>query len=406
MWTLFKIAWRNCWRSRTRTLIVISSIVVGIWGSLAFMGFMDGLMNQRLQSAIDNTWSDIQIQSQTYAFDKDISNDVSGLDQVLALLEKDTQVVAYTDRFETEALVQTAREQRGAKILGVNASREKRTLQLAHKVIDGEFFGEQYTRPALIGKKMAENLNVEVGSKILVTFTNLDSSQVAENYRVSGIYQSGNTAYDEYNIFVPKKSIIKLTGVNMAHQIMVKTKLHSNVDSVKTELQSKIPHGNIVNTWRDSDPMLAYGADMYDTMLLVIMVIIIAGLLFGIINTIVMSILERKREIGVLLAVGMKPLKIKLMIAAESMYYGLVGGPVGVLLGFLFITYFHYNGLDLSNYSEGMMEYGLDPIIYFDLPVRYYFIYGGLITLAAFLGGLYPARIATKQNPIDSLRSI
>jgi len=406
MLTLFKIAWRNCWRSRTRTLIVISSIVVGIWGSLAFMGFMDGLINQRLQSAIDHTLGQIQIQSDTYEYDQDISNSIKGLPQILKIIEKDTGVVAYTDRFVTQALVQTAREQRGTKIVGVDDKKEAQTLKLATKIVKGSFFGDQYTRPALVGKKMAENLNVDVGSKILVTFTNIDSVQVAENFRVSGIYQSGNTAYDEYHIFVPKKSMTKFTGKDVVHQIFIRTSETINLDSLQSRLQAAVPGGNIVNTWRDTDPMLAYGADVYDTMLFIIMIIIILGLLFGIINTIVMSILERKREIGVLLAIGMKPLKIKLMIAAESMYYGLVGGPVGVFLGFLFIVYFNQKGLDLSAYSDGMMEYGLDPIIYFDLPTKYYFIYGGLITLAAFIGGLYPARIATKQNPIDSIRSI
>lgn len=370
------------------------------------MGFMDGLMNQRLQSAIDNTWSDIQIQSKTYSFDRDISNSVKNIGQVISVLESDTNVKAFTDRFETEALVQTAREQKGTKLLGVNAEKEASTLKLVNKVIEGSFFGEEYSRPALIGKKMAEDLKVHLGSKILVTFTNVDSSQVAENFKISGIYQSGNTAYDEYHIFVPKKLITKLIGKDLTHQIMVKVNQPDQLDRIKSELQSQISDENKVNSWRDSDPMLAYGSDVYDTMLMVIMIIIVAGLLFGIINTIVMSILERKREIGVLLAIGMKPIKIKLMIAAESMYYGLVGGPVGVLLGYISIVYFNYHGLDLSAYADGMMEYGLDPIIYFNLPTRYYFIYGGLITLAAFLGGLYPATLATKQNPIDSIRSI
>ena len=406
MKSLFKIAWRNCWRGRTRTLIVVSSISIGIWGSLLFMGFMDGLMSQRLTGAINSTYSHLQIQSETYGFDQDIGNSISDADALRMILEEDTQIVAYTDRFETEALVQTAREQRGTKLIGVDWEKEAQTVSIHQKLIEGEYFGDQYKRPIVIGKKMAEELKVKIGSKIIVTFTNIDSVQSANNYRVSGIFQSGNTAFDEYHVFVPKESVYVLTGEPIIHQILVKTNNAELVEQKKLTLQESLTGNVKVLTWRDSDPTLAYGEDMYNSMLAIIMIIIIVGLLFGIINTIVMSILERKREIGVLVAIGMNHYKIKLMIASESMFYGLIGGPIGVLLGYLSILYFNVNGLDLSAYADGMMEYGLDPIIYFDLPTRYYFIYGGLITFAAFLGGLYPARMATKMNPIDAIRSI
>ena len=138
----------------------------------------------------------------------------------------------------------------------------------------------------------------------------------------------------------------------------------------------------------------------------IIMIVIVVALLFGIVNTIVMSILERKREMGVLISIGMNTNKVRMMIALESMIYGVIGGPIGVLIGYLSIQYFGRYGLDLGAYGQGMEEFGMETIVYFSLESSMYVIYGVVITLSSFLAGLYPARIATRMNPIEAIRSI
>lgn len=409
MKSLITIAWRNCWRNPTRSMIVIFSIIVGLWASLFMMGFMEGLTQDRKTKGIDSFFSHIQIESESFNYDQDVINSIPDLSEVRKVLDQDPKIESYTERFITESLLMTAREQRGAQLIAVDAEQELATLELGHKLVEGEFFGDAYTRPILIGEKMSEELKVGIGSKIVLTFTNIDSIQVAENFKVSGIYKSGNSGYDAYHVFVPREIIYDLTGKEIVHRILVKTNVPEELETYKVDILGKeLGHVNgiVVLSWRDSSPELAMADSVFEQYIYIMMAIIVIALLFGIINTITMSILERKREIGVLLAVGMNRRKIRLMIALESLIYGLIGGPVGIILGLITIIYFGNNGLDMSAYASGFEAYGLSSVIYFSLESKFYIAFGVLILSASFLGGLYPARIATSLDPIEAIRSI
>jgi ABC-type lipoprotein release transport system permease subunit len=407
MGTIIKIAWRNCWKSPLRTSIVIGSIIIGVWSSIFLMGFMDGMMSSRKETVISTTLGHIQIHSPKFEYDPNVLNSLNNHREVIDALEKNEHVIGYTDRFVTEGSLKTAREQRGAKIFGVDADKEAKTLTLTSKLERGEFFTDKYKYPIVIGEKLAEELKVDLGSKISLSFTKPDSTQASKNFKVSGIFKSGNAMFDEYNVFVPKKAIYKIikTDEEIIHEVIVTIDDIENSDKVKHELLATIQDDQVL-TWLESDPYSAYAESMYDTMMYILMFIIIGALLFGIVNTVVMSILERKREIGVLLAIGMTKRKIRFMIAIESLIYGIVGGPIGVFFGWLTTMYYSRVGFDLSGYGDAMEEYGLETVIYFNLPPKYYFIYAGLIMLATVIGSLYPAKIATRLNPIDAIRSI
>lgn len=405
--TLIKIAWRNCWKSPLRTSIVISSIIIGVWSSIFLMGFMDGMMASRKNNVINTRLGHLQIHTPEYEYDPNILSSIKDREAVIGALENNENVIGYTDRFVTEGILKTAREQRGVKINGIEVEKDRTTLLITEKAEKGHFFGDEFKYPVAIGDKMASELKLEIGDKVSLSLTKPDSTQTSKNFKVAAIYKSGDAMYDNYNIFVPKNAIYKVikTKDPIVHEIVVKLDDIDKADQVKTELLETIKKDTVL-TWLEADPYSAYAEDSYGMMIFILMFVIIGALLFGIVNTVVMSILERKREIGVLLAIGMTKQKIRAMIAIESMVYGLVGGPIGVLLGWITTLYYNKNGFDLSSYGDAMEAYGLDTIVYFNLPTQYYFIYAGLIMVATVIGSVYPARIATRLNPIDAIRSI
>tara|TARA_B100000809_G_scaffold149256_1_gene146735 strand:+ start:2087 stop:3226 length:1140 start_codon:yes stop_codon:yes gene_type:complete len=379
---------------------------VGVWASLILMGFMDGIMVSRQSNGINRFYSHIQVENRSYDYDQNIGNALPQVKEIDKVLTNDTNIISYTDRFLLDVSLATARKQAGAKLIGIDAIKDKLTVDVYKKLEQGSFFGSKYKMPIVIGKKMADDLRVKLGSNINIQFINLDTTQVGKNFKVVGIFKTGDTGFDEYTVFVPHHSIYRLTKEKLVHRILVKTKDPENLISIKNELQQKMPDNVIVKTWRESAVVLASGEEMYSTMMFVIMLVIITALLFGIVNTIIMSILERQREIGILLAIGMNKNKVRMMIAFESMIYGIIGGPIGVLLGFLTVQYFTKYGLDLSAYGQGMSEFGLETVVHFSLDTSYYFIYGILISFSSFIAGLYPAWLATKINPVKAIQSI
>lgn len=405
MKTIVKIAWRNCWRNGLRTGIVITAIILGIWSSVFLMGFANGFVQQRVDKMVQLEIGDLQIHNTQYDTDNAISNTISNLNATIAILEKHPEVENYAPRFKTEAFAMSPHGQQGIKLLGVDSKKEQAVLGLEARLLSGNFLESDLAYPILIGKKLATELHLKLKSKIQISFMDQNANQITKNFKVCGIFSAGNDAFDGYTVFVPMDRIERLTSTTAIHEIIIKSKKGSTLAKLESNLKNKIPD-NLVESWQTRFPEIAYGIEMMSSTMYVLMSIIIAALLFGIINTLVMSILERKREIGILMAIGMTRSKIRFMILFESLIYGVIGGPLGILLGYITIQYFARYGFDLSSFGEGMEAFGYDPIIYLYLESKYYCIYTAYILTATFLGGLYPSSIATKLNPITAIRSI
>lgn len=403
MKTLFKIAWRNCWRNKLRSLIVIVAIALGIWSSLFLMGFSIGFVSQRVDKMVQLEVGDIQIHSKTYDFNNDISNTIKNREALIQYLKENEFIEGFSERFVTEASAVTAHGQNGIKIVGVNPKDELHVLGLASRITEGTFLDSKLAYPIVVGEKLAEELHLKLNSKIRISFINYDATQISKTFKVCGIYGIGNDNFEVYNVFIPLSKIEKLTNKHLIHEIVVKTS--GNPEQISKELTSK-DSNNLIQSWGERYPEIAYMIEMMDTTLFILMSIIVFALLFGIINTLTMSILERKREIGVLLALGMNTFKIRVMIIFESIIYGLIGAPFGILLGYLTIHYYGIYGFDLTAFGEGMKAFGYDPILYLSLERKYYFIYTAYIFFATIIGGWYPSRIATKLNPIAAIRAI
>lgn len=332
MKTLFIIAWRNCWRNKLRSLIVISAIFLGIWSSIFLMGFSKGFVNQRVDKMVQLQIGDIQIHSKTFDFDNDISNTIQNKEALLINLNANTSVEIYSERFISEASAVTAHGQNGIKIIGVNPENETKVLGLSTRMSEGTFLDSKLAYPIVVGEKLAEELHLKLNSKVQLNFTNPNTSQISKTFKVCGIYNIGDDVFEGYNVFVPLSKIEKLTGEHLIHEIVIKTSEDPN--STAIALQAQNPSHQI-QSWGKRNPEIAYMIEMMDTTLFILMSIIVFALLFGIINTLTMSILERKREIGVMLAIGMNKYRIRGMIMFESLIYGLIGAPVGVFLGYL-----------------------------------------------------------------------
>ena len=245
-------------------------------------------------------------------------------------------------------------QQNGIKIIGVNPENETKVLGLSTRMSEGTFLDSKLAYPIVVGEKLAEELHLKLNSKVQLNFTNPNTSQISKTFKVCGIYNIGDDVFEGYNVFVPLSKIEKLTGEHLIHEIVIKTSEDPN--STAIALQAQNPSHQI-QSWGKRNPEIAYMIEMMDTTLFILMFIIVFALLFGIINTVTMSILERKREIGVMLAIGMNKYRIRGMIMFESLIYGLIGAPVGVFLGDLTMMYYGNYGFDLSAFGEGMKAF-------------------------------------------------
>jgi len=403
---LIKIAWRNVWRNGLRSGVVIASIATGIWAGLFVISVSSGLNEQRTKDALDSYLSHVQIHTPKFVEDNNVEYRIENLDEVINALDNNSNVKAYAERVVLSGMVSSSAGGFGTRITGIDLEHEKNVSTMHEKVVDGAYFEGIKRNPIFIGKKLADKLKVELRKKVVLTFQKDNGDLVTGAFRVVGIYKTANSKADEMNIFVQASDINRLLdGSAGFHEVAVITKDLTMVDTTAGSLRAALPNLS-VRSWKQVSPDLGYADEMMMQMLYIIIMIILLALSFGIVNTMLMAVLERKRELGMLMSVGMNKTKVFFMIVVETVFISLVGGPIGVLLGFLTVSYFGSAGIDLSVVGKGLEEFGISTMIYPNLQPKFYIDVTIMVIVAAIISSIYPARKALQLKPAEAVRAI
>lgn len=399
------IAFRNICRNKLRSVVVIISIALGIFGGLAVLSTAKGLAKMRQDGAIKSYVSHIQIHNPNYLEYGELKNTISKSDQLLRELSQDQNIKAFAPRVKVESFAQSARGSSGFILNGIYPESEKKVTILNTLCREGNFL-DKFKRkpPIIISSKQAETLNVDVKSTIQCSFNDIDGNPVTAGFKVVDIYTSSNLLYDQVNAFIRYEDIASLSGVTAPHQVAVILNNEKDVTQKTQNLKVKYPNLDVLS-WRSIAPELGYADKMMDLVMTIFLVIIMLALAFGIINTMLMSVLERKKELGMLLSVGMNKKKVFWMIVWESIYLALIAGPVGIVTAYLAISLFQNIGINLSFAAKGLNSVGLSSIIYPYLDSKYYIIIAILVLVTALLSCIYPAKKALELNPSETLRT-
>ena len=404
--TLIKISWRNIWRNKLRSLVVIISIVFGLLGGIIIIAMSYGLNEERMNNAVDTYLSHIQIHNNLFSEDYNIKHTINNLDALEKAINQDERVVSYSKRIVLNGMLSNSNGSYGIQVKGIDPDEEIKVTNTYEKIIDGEYFRSKRDNTILVGKKLADKLNLKLKSKVVITFQDENYELTSLLYRVEGIFRSGNSRYDEMNVFVKNKSIIKnLPGFNGYHEMPI---LLSDVElrgEVKKDL-IPLSSDNIVEGWDDISKELAYANEMLSAVLYIFMMIILSGLSFGVINTMLMAILERRKEIGMLMSIGMNRYKIFMMISFETIFLSLIALPFGLITSYLIVEYYSVVGIDLSVVEAGLENFGVGTRLYFKVPNEEYFYVSLMVFVISIFSSIFPSIRALKINPVEATKTI
>jgi len=403
---LLKIAWKNVWRSRGRSLVVIGSIVVGIWALLFGTGFMNGFMVGYMANIIDNDISNIQIHNPEFKKDLDVKYFIENGKEKVAAIREWEGVKGATTRTIVSGMISSPKKAAGVQIRGIDIENEAIVTSFDSIISEGTYFEGIKRNPVIIGSKLAKNLSVKVRSKVVLTFNDAQGNITAGAFRVVGIAESSSLAISEMYAYVRAEDLNRLIGLdNKIHEIAIIVESQTDEYALIEKYHARF-NGDLAETWREIAPELAMMNEMYSNMLYVLMGIIMTALVFGIVNTMLMAVLERFRELGMLMAVGMNKVRVYFMILIETVFLGIIGAPIGLFVGWITIYYYRINGVDLSNYSEGLESFGYSSILYPYLDTNVYFIVTIGVIITAIIAALYPAWKAIKLRPVEALHKI
>lgn len=403
---LISISWRNIWRNKVRSLVIIFSIALGIFSGVIAGAFFKGMADQRIQKVIKTELSYVQIHNPGFEQTSDFANFISNAKEIEDKILKIPNVTGVSRRISIQSMAASAETASGVLISGIFPEDEKNVTNISNKLIDGKYFEGISRNPVVIGKKLAEKLNVRVRSKIIITIQDMDNNITSGAFRIAGIYSTNNNMFDESNIFVRFSDIQKLTGFpeNAAHEIAININDNENLAGILTSVKDITGNKLDVKTWKELSPEMNYLTEAMDMYMYIFIIIILMALLFGIINTMLMVVMERTKEIGMLMAIGMNKGKVFSMIVLESVLLSLTGGIVGIIIGAVSSKYGETHPIDLSMWAQGYEQLGYDAFVYTKLDPNMLINVTVLVIITGVIAAIYPAYKALKNDPADALR--
>lgn len=406
MRTLIKIAWRNIWRNRVRSLIIMAAIVIGLMGGTFSAAVRYGAERQQFRDTIDNQISHIQIHRPEFVANPEARFRIADGFGVAEELRRLQDVRAAAPRTVFDGMAASAGTAAGVRIKGVDPEAEAATTGLDRLIVEGTYFTEEGRLPAvLLGRELADKLNSRVGSRIVLTFQDISGEIVSASFRVEGLYTVTSADFEERMVFARASDINDFIGDPEAvTEIALMLNDPEDYRSVAGRLQGAYPDLE-VRHWADLAPTLHFALEFLSRSLVWLVGIVIMGVSFGLLNTILMSVLERVRELGVLMAVGMKRARVFAMVVLETTLVSLIGGAVGLVLSYGLVSWFKNRGINMSGAGgEGLRAYGYAPVIYPELEPAIYLQIAALLVVFAVLAALYPAWKAVRLVPAEAVR--
>ncbi len=407
---LLSMAWRNIWRSPWRSGVVVGAMALGVWAGIFMMGLAQGVNDTRTANALDDYIGHAQITDSSFIDNQEVQAIIADPHSWTDALDAHPEVESWSERLLITAVMQSGAASAPVQVLAVDPEREAQVFKAPRRMHEGAFDSTGIT----LGLKLAEQLGAGLGDRVVLTFQDLRGEIHSSLYQVSGIYDGISNLVEGIQVYVPLAELApellgtadSLSQPMVAHQIHFRVRNLDSLDQTVGELTAAVanPGSSVLRTWRAISPDLRYADEVLAQSLLLFMAVILFAMAFGILNTMLMAILERTRELGMLMAIGMTRRKVFRLVVLETLLLSFAGLPLGLLLGHLTIAVTSRTGISLTGVEKGMAELGLQSTIY-PVPVPEYFLpVALLVAVLGLLSSLYPARKALKLNPIESMR--
>jgi len=399
---LIVLAWRNLWRYPRRTTIILLAITLGVWSMLSLSAFMRGMMEQQINNAIANLVGHISIHAPGYRDDPVIEHNMPPPNDKLLKLLKGENIKAWATRVRVPAVINSERDSMGVTLLGIDPAQEKDLSFIADAVTEGRYLKDIDDKGIILGRKLVERLETRLGKRV-VLMTQNHANEIAERgFRIVGIFDAKTEDIETQFVFVGGQIVQKMLGMqNNISELAILTQDRDELDNLLQNLRAAALALDI-QPWQIMTPLVKAMANVFEGFLLVWYFVVFIAMAFGLVNTLLMAVFERTREIGLFQALGMKPRWIVGQVLFESLFLLAIGLIVGNLISWATLV-LTAEGLDFSRYAAGYEMIGLSSLIYPVLKISDVVTANVLIIVLGLLASLYPAWRAARYVPVEAI---
>ena len=403
---LLRLARRYLWRNHRRTLIMIGAIAVGAWAMIFMTALTRGMVDQVLDDGISALPGHVQMHDPGFLDDPSIGNRIALDDEALAALFADAGFRGWASRVRVPAVVMSERESRGVTLLGIDPAAERDFSFVDYDAVDGRFLEGPDDRGVVIGRRLAGKLETGVGKRVVVMSQDPENELADRGFRVVGLFRANMPAFEESYVFIGKRTAQEMLRIGGATtEVVFVGDDYRDVEPLYDAVVAAVDDSVEVRRWYEVDAYLGTMLRVMDGFVLIWVVVIFLALSFGLVNTLVMAVFERVREIGLMMALGMKPRMILGQIIVESMLLLAVGLAIGDVLAWASIQPIK-DGLDISIVAEGMEMMGAASVLYPKLLLYDVVLANVVVMILGFLASLSPAWRASRYEPVEAIAKV
>jgi len=400
------LAWRNLWRNHRRTIVMLSAISIGAWAMIFMTSLMRGMVNEMLRDGIRALPGHVQVHHPDFRDDPSVENLVGMTAAEIADAFAASGIERYSARVRVPAVISSERESRGVIMLGVDPKREAAIDAVGSKVAEGRALEGIEDNGVIIGRKLADKLDTEIGKRIVLMSQDPDNEVADRGFRIVGLYEANLEAQEEAFVFAGRATVQRMLGIGeYVSEVAVTGEDYRVVTPLLGSVRAALGDDDEVLPWTELNEYLGTMMGVMDGFVLVWVIVIFLALSFGLVNTLVMAVFERVREIGLMLALGMRPSSILGQIIVESLLLLALGLIIGNTLAFASVIPLA-DGIDISIVAEGMEMFGASSLLYPELESQDVVLANIVVLVLGFLASLSPAWRASRYEPVEAITKV
>jgi ABC-type lipoprotein release transport system permease subunit len=385
---------------------MLLAIAIGVWAMIFMTALMRGMVNDMVRDGIRSLPGQVQVHHPDFRDDPSVNNLLPQSDTEINSVFATADIESWASRVRVPAVISSERESRGVTLFGVDPGREQAIDVIGNDIVEGRGLEGIDESGVVIGRKLAGKLDTEVGKRIVLMSQDPQNEIADRGFRVVGLFKAKLASHEETLVFAGKSTVQKMLRIgDQVSEIAVMGDDYRDVDALHTEVDALFGEDAEVLPWQKLDTYLGSMLSVMDGFVLVWMIVIFLALSFGLVNTLVMAVFERVREIGLMLALGMRPSSILGQIIVESILLLVLGLLIGNVLAWASVAPLR-DGIDISIVAEGMEMFGAASILYPELEWRDVVTANVVVLTLGFLASLSPAWRASRYDPIEAITKV
>lgn len=385
---------------------MVAAISVGAWAMIFMTSLMRGMVNDMLRDGIRVLPGHVQVHHAAYRDDPSVNNLLAMSAGEVSAAMHSAGIERFTARVRVPAIISSERESRGITFLGVDPHQEALVGAIGTAIVDGRSLAGPDDSGVVIGRELAEKLDTRVGKRVVVMSQDPDNEVADRGFRVVGLYAANLATQEETYVFAGREVVQAMLRIgDGVSEVAVSGDDYRDVSQLLAQVVALMDEQDEVLPWQELDAYLGTMLGVMDGFVLVWVIVIFLALSFGLVNTLVMAVFERVREIGLMLALGMRPSSILAQIIVESILLLVIGLSVGNALAFASIIPLK-GGIDISIVAEGMEMFGASSVLYPELQMNDVVLANIVVIVLGFLASLSPAWRASRYEPVEAITKV